>query len=148
MAGCDRVLAAAAAGLAVLSAAAAARAADVAEGEAVFNRECSYCHTFSPSLATREKHVPQLVEPLPSGERGPLGIESIVVGRDKRGPHLQGLMQRAPGAVKGFPYRFVYRIEGSTWTATDLDSYILFHAGLDARDRANLIAFLEAMTGP
>jgi cytochrome c2 len=148
MARCKAVVGAALAAAVAIQPAAAASAGDPAEGEAVFNRECSYCHSFSPDLAAYRTRVPELMEPLPSGEQGPLGIESIVVGRDKRGPHLDRLMQRAPGAVKGFPYRFVYRIKGETWSKADLDTYILFHAGIDEPDRADLIAFLEAMTAP
>jgi cytochrome c2 len=65
---------------------------------------------------------------------------------DKRGPHLQGLFGRAPGAVKGFPYRITLQTENPIWTEADLDYWIYNHARLKEADRSDLIAYLKRST--
>ncbi|HYM02382.1 MAG TPA: c-type cytochrome [Stellaceae bacterium] len=93
-----------------------ATAADVSHGNAVFEERCARCHAISPS------------EP------------------GKRGPYLAGLFQRAPGAVKGFPYRMVYTDAGPIWTEKALDNYLVIHLLPEAVDRADVIAFLKDIT--
>jgi len=135
------------------SASAGAPLADLARGEALYNTECSYCHALTPEGARTVRRtdgsyeeIVRAVELPPREPRepprsGPEFEESL-----RRGPHFAGLFDRSPGAVTGFPYRFVYEVPGATWTESDLDAYIAFHAQLHSLDRADLIAFLKSAT--
>jgi cytochrome c len=93
-------------------------AADAVRGAAVFKDNCARCHTIS------------------SSEPG------------KRGPYLEGLFQRAPGSVKGFPYRMVYTEAKPIWTETGLDNYLVIHLLAEESDRSDVIAFLKKATAP
>jgi len=96
--------------------AAPAIAGDAARGNEVFQDRCARCHAISPS------------------ELG------------KRGPYLSGLFQRAPGAVKDFHYRMVFKEAGPVWTEASLDSYLVIHLLPDEVDRSNVITFLKKAT--
>lgn len=110
--------AATAAALAVLCGLTAplASAADTARGNEVFQERCARCHAIS------------------SSEPG------------KRGPHLAGLFQRAPGGVSGFNYRMVFKEAGPVWTAPTLDSYLVIHLLPEQADRDAVIALLKDVT--
>lgn len=81
-----------------------------------------------------------------------------VEGKNKVGPHLDGVVGRPAGTVEGFHYSNANKSSGITWTPDVLDKYItnpkgvvpgtiMPYAGLknDAQ-RADLIAFLESMS--
>ena len=91
-------------------------AADPSRGSEVFQDRCARCHAISAS------------EP------------------GKRGPYLSGLFQRAPGSVKGFPYRMVYTEAGPVWSETGLDNYLVIHLLSEQADRSDVIAFLKKAT--
>jgi cytochrome c2 len=138
----------------LVSATAGTRVTDPARGEAIYNTQCSYCHALAEERARTVRELDGdyeeisralKTEPFETGEPTPPRPGSDTVLR--RGPQLAGLFDRAPGAVAGFPYRFVYEISGATWTEADLDSYIAFHARLEPYDRADLVAFLESVLG-
>ncbi len=119
---------------------------DFERGGQLFNEKCSYCHSLSPQMG------PKLATP-PKGQvfgrdvkREPDVDWSVEVGRDKRGPHLQGLFGRPPGAVKNFPYRITLETENPYWTDADLDYWIFNHARLEEADRADLITYLKRAT--
>lgn len=127
------------------------RLVDPARGEALYNTECSYCHALTQEGARIERKadgryedISRALEAQPLEPREPTRPQPAFEQSVRRGPHFAGLLNRAPGAVSGFPYRFIYEIPGSTWTEADLDSYIAFHARLDTFDRADLIAFLRS----
>lgn len=129
-----------------LSGAASASAQDSDRGGQLFNAKCSYCHSLSSQMG------PKLTAP-PRGQvfdrdarREPDVDWSIEIGEDKRGPHLQGLFGRPPGAVKGFPYRITLQTDNPVWSDDDLDYWILNHAGLNDADRLDLIAYLKRAT--
>lgn len=116
-------------------------------GATLFNQKCSYCHSLS------EQSRPKLLVPKrrPGSELSVLDEPNVdwpvEVGPDKRGPHLQGLFARAPGAVEGFPYRITLQTDNATWTEPDLDYWIYNHARLLEAERADLIAYLRKATG-
>lgn len=120
---------------------------DPVAGESLFNAKCAYCHSLIPEApaqgAGRDRYedITRALERHPWGPPGATSGPATVTERARRGPHLAGLLTRAPGAAEGFPYRFVYEIPGSVWTAPDLDGYIVFHACLEPFERADLIAF-------
>lgn len=133
-------------GLLSLMDAATGLAGDQVRGATLFNQKCSYCHSLSersrPMLAVPKRHPGSA---LPG--RGEPDIDwPVEVGQDKRGPHLQGLFGRAPGAVEGFPYRITLQTDNVTWTEPDLDYWIYNHARLREAERADLIAYLRQAT--
>lgn len=119
---------------------------DLERGGQLFNEKCSYCHSLSaqmgPKLTTPEKRFDFERD----AQREPEVDWSVEVGKDKRGPHLQGLFGRAPGAVKGFPYRITLQTENPTWVEADLDYWIYNHARLKEADRTDIIAYLKRAT--
>ncbi|TIQ85973.1 MAG: c-type cytochrome, partial [Mesorhizobium sp.] len=48
----------------------------------------------------------------------------IATTRNGAGPHLQGMVGRAAGSIKGFNYSPALRDSGITWTADTLESYL------------------------
>lgn len=128
-------------------------AGDPANGETLYNLNCAYCHSLVEETANgRAGGRNQNAELLQQFERRSWRPSEPVTRRNapppkmRRGPHLAGLLQRRPGAVANFPYRFVWRIEGPTWRPADLDAYIAFHARLGDSDRADLVAYLTRAT--
>lgn len=123
-------------------------AGDPANGETLYNLNCTYCHSLVVENAEQRAGdrndsaalLRQLERPLwrPSE---PVTRPDAPEPKLRRGPHLAGLLQRRPGAVANFPYRFVWQIEGPVWRPADLDNYIAFHARLGDSDRADLVAF-------
>ena len=119
---------------------------DIDRGAQLFNEKCSYCHSLSAQVGPKLIAPPKRFDPAPDVKREPEVDWSVEVGKDKRGPHLQGLFGRAPGAVKGFPYRITLQTENPTWTEADLDYWIYNHARLKEADRSDLIAYLKRST--
>jgi cytochrome c len=117
---------AAVAAVAVLAAVAGVARADgdAARGKKLYE-ECAACH---------------------ATERGMNGV----------GPSLYGLFGRKAGEAADFRYSPALKRSGITWTASTLDAYIadpqkevpanrMPYAGMpDARDRADLIAYLQS----
>jgi cytochrome c len=77
------------------------------------------------------------------------------------GPNLYGVFGRAAGTASGFTnYSRALRDSGIVWSATELDRWLADPAGYlagttmaftgyrSAADRAALIAYLQAATGP
>ncbi|HET6806946.1 MAG TPA: cytochrome c family protein [Frateuria sp.] len=103
-----------------------ARAQDADRGARVFRSQCSICHSVRP-------------------------------GRNVVGPSLFGVIGRHSGRVPGFHYSQANLASGLTWDPTTLDRYLtaprqvvpgtrMTYPGLkDARERADLIAFLAHM---
>jgi cytochrome c len=110
--------------IALLAAAGAAQAQDAKHGEKLYE-ECVACH---------------------SKERGAHGV----------GPALHGMFGRKAGEPADFRYSPALKRSGITWTPQTLDAYIadpqkaipanrMPYAGMpDARDRADLLAYLQA----
>lgn len=126
---------------------------DAARGETLYNTRCSYCHDLARATAPTGRNtedpyedIKRALEPSSSEPREPTRPRLEEEKAVRRGPHLDGLFGRVPGAVSGFPYRFVFEIEGPVWTEADLESYIEFHARLEKFDRADLVAFLKNAT--
>ncbi len=77
-----------------------------------------------------------------------------VDGKNKVGPHLDGVVGRKAGAVEGFNYSDAMKNSGKTWDEATLDAYLtnpkenipgnkMVFVGLkDETDRKNLIAYL------
>lgn len=137
----------------LVAATAGARSVDAARGEGLYNTQCSYCHALTEQGAITVQRLDGDVEEITRALQPP-ELEAGEPTRPtppfetfrRRGPHLAQLLDRSPGAVPDFPYRFVYEIPGPTWTEADLDSYIAFHARMESFDRADLIAFLKGAT--
>jgi len=103
-------------------------AADLANGEAKFAL-CRSCHTIKPG------------------------------GANMTGPNLHGVFGREAGQVEGFRYSDVLLKSGIVWDPSHLDEWLanprtylpgtkMSFAGLkDAKDRADLIAYLMVETG-
>jgi len=123
---------------------------DPVAGERLYNAKCAYCHALSreaipPAPAAERYHdIERALERHPWETPDTAQPEGTTVTESvRRGPHLAGLLERAPGAAEGFAYRFVQKVSGATWTPPELDSYIEFHARLEPLQRADLIAFLS-----
>lgn len=77
-----------------------------------------------------------------------------VTGKNKIGPHLNGVVGRPAGSVEGFKYSEAMKSSGITWDEATLDKYLtdpkatvpknkMAYAGLKKEeDRANVIAYL------
>jgi cytochrome c len=77
-----------------------------------------------------------------------------VAGKNKVGPHLDGVVGRQAGSVEGFKYSEAMKSSGVTWDDANLDKYLanprdfipknrMAFAGLKKEDeRASVIAFL------
>ena len=124
-----------------------AKAADPVRGAELFNQQCSYCHSLSARMGPRIATPPKGIELEGNGVRKPEPDWPLEIDPGKRGPHLERLFRRAPGAVQGFPYRITLRSEHKTWTEADLDYWIFNHARLLEADRADLIVYLKQATG-
>lgn len=105
---------------------AAPPAAEAAAGQAIFDRTCRNCH-------------------------------SLEVGVNKVGPSLWHVVGRPSASVEGYEYSPAMRALRATWTPEALNVYLqnprgdvhgakMFFKGLaDARDRANVIAYLQSV---
>lgn len=110
---------------ALLLAAGAVGAQDAKHGGQVFATYCAMCH-------------------------------STQSGRNVMGPSLHGVVGRKAGTVPGFNYSPAMQASGVTWTPANLETYLIdpkafvphnrmsFPGLHDAKDRADLIAFLAA----
>ncbi len=79
-------------------------------------------------------------------------------GRDMIGPNLHGVFGRAAGAKAGFAYSDALKAAGFTWNTAKMDAWLtnpkalvpgtkmVFLGVRDAKNRADLIAFLQAET--
>jgi cytochrome c2 len=135
------------AALAPAGAQAGPKTGDPLRGEALYNQQCSYCHSLSARMTPTSSAAPKRLEAEPGQSLEPEREEPVLGGIEKRGPHLEGLLRRAPGAVAGFPYRITMQTDSPTWTEADLDYWIYNHARLGETDRADLIAYLKKVTG-
>lgn len=75
-------------------------------------------------------------------------------GKNKVGPHLNGVTGRKAGMVEGFKYSDAMKNSGITWNEAELDKYLkdpkadipgnkmVFVGIKDDADRADLIAYL------
>ena len=107
---------------------ATARAADVAAGKAIFDKTCANCH-------------------------------STEAGVNKVGPTLFDIVGRPVASVHGYDYSKKMRAigkEGKVWDDKRLDTYLtnprqvlhgvkMFFAVPDAKDRADVIAYLNTL---
>jgi cytochrome c len=103
-------------------------AADAGHGEEIF-RKCVACHTLEAN------------------------------GRNRVGPRLHGLFGRVAGSVPDYRYSEALQGSGIIWTEETLDAYLKdaeafvpgtkMYGGLAIdTERADLIAYLKAATGP
>lgn len=81
-------------------------------------------------------------------------------GSSASGPTLLGVVGRSAGSVQGFRYSRALKRPGLTWDAASLDAFIAdpqrvaagnvmpFSGIADARQRADLIAFLNTLQAP
>lgn len=81
-----------------------------------------------------------------------------VDGKNKVGPHLDGVFGRAAGTVEGFNYSQAMKDSGITWDAESLAKYLenpkdfvkgtkMIFAGLKKEDERNdVIAYLQSVT--
>ena len=128
-------------------------AGDPLNGETLYNQKCSYCHDLARPRAAGKQFPGESFQDLkertarqPAIPSEPVSSGDLRQTALRRGPHLAGLFTRAPGAVKGFPYRIKFRIAGPVWTAADLDAWIAFHARVGQDERSDLIAYLARAT--
>ncbi len=82
-----------------------------------------------------------------------------VAGKNKIGPHLDGVVGRPAGAVEGFKYSEAMKSAGITWDEAELSRYLenpreaipknrMAFAGLKKEDeRASVIAYLATLSG-
>jgi cytochrome c len=109
----------------MISVAPVARAADVAAGRAIFDTTCGNCH-------------------------------SLRVGVNEVGPSLWHVIGRPAASVPGYMYSNAMKRMDTNWTKEALNAYLaepradvhgaeMFFKGLpNARDRANIIAYLQS----
>jgi cytochrome c len=101
------------------------QAGNADQGKIVFEKRCTGCHSLD---------------------------------QDKEGPHLRGVFGRKAGKITGFPYSDGMKSAQFTWDAAALDKWLTdtesvvpdndmsFHVP-SAQERADIIQFLEAMSG-
>ena len=101
--------------------------ADAAAGEAYFKKRCATCHTY---------------------EQG---------GKNKAGPNLWGIVNRAKGSMGGFNYSSALSDKGGNWGVEELNGFlhkpkkwlpgtIMAFAGIrKENERANLISYLQTL---
>ena len=77
--------------------------------------------------------------------------------KNKVGPHLVGIIDRAAGAVDGFKYSDAMMNSGLTWDAATIDQYLADPKGFipknrmafpglkKEQDRADVIAYLQSL---
>ncbi len=111
--------------LAALCVPPAAHAADVAAGRTIFDQTCRNCH-------------------------------SLAVGVNEVGPSLWHVVGRPTASVQGYMYSDALKNLHTEWSVEALDAYLekpradvhgaqMFFKGLpEAKDRANIIAYLES----
>ena len=108
------------------AACATAQAADPERGRALYESRCSGCHS---------------------------------IDQDRIGPRQRGVVGRKAGAVAGFEYSPALRASRIVWDAKTLDAWLanperlipgqrMNYSVPDGADRAALIAYLEANSGP
>lgn len=78
-------------------------------------------------------------------------------GKNKVGPHLDGILGRKAGAVEGFNFSDAMKNSGKTWDEATLDAYLkdpkgyipgnkmVFVGVKDDADRADLVAYLATL---
>lgn len=78
-------------------------------------------------------------------------------GKNKVGPHLDGVFGRKAGAVEGFKYSDAMANSGKTWDEATLDAYLadpkgyipgnkMVFVGLkDEADRKNIVAYIKTL---
>ncbi|MGD9670633.1 MAG: cytochrome c family protein [Hyphomicrobiaceae bacterium] len=78
-------------------------------------------------------------------------------GKNKVGPHLDGVLGRKAGSVDGFNYSEAMKNSGITWNEAELDKYLkdpkadipgnkmVFVGIKDDADRADLVAYLATL---
>ena len=112
--------------LLVLGACGTAQATDAARGKELYESRCAGCHSLD---------------------------------HDRIGPRHRGLIGRKAGAVTGFEYSPALRAAHVVWSPKTLDAWLADPERLipgqrmnynvpDAADRAALVAYLEAESGP
>ena len=134
----------------LVAATAQAQDGDLAEGQTLFNKECSVCHGIVSKTTTGDRvpvrpqrealHVARVAGgdttrdfpvPLTSGRRAEAG-NGAVHGADRvavvplYGPHLRGVIGRIAGTVEGYGYSasFMKKMEGKVWDEAALDKWI------------------------
>jgi cytochrome c len=82
------------------------------------------------------------------------------IDRNRIGPMHKGIFGRTAGTVPGFPYSSAMKNSGIVWNEDTLDRFLedprqlvpgtkMTYAGIrDAKDRADLIAYLKQATKP
>jgi len=85
-----------------------------------------------------------------------MACHTVEAGRNRIGPSLHGVFERAAGTVDKFNYSKAMKESGLVWDAVTLDSYLADPRGFipgnrmvfpglkDAQERADVIAFLKA----
>jgi len=133
-----------------VAATAQAQDGDLAQGQALFNKECSVCHGLVSGATTgdrapvRSQHPAVQVARVAGGETTmdfPIPLTSgwsaeagtgAARGADRiavvplYGPHLRGVIGRTAGTVEGYGYSaaFMKKMEGKVWDEAALDKWI------------------------
>ena len=112
---------------ALVLAASAAQAADVARGKLTFSSQCSGCHTAGAGL------------------------------RDSMGPNLFGVVGRKAGSKSGFDYSDAMKHSGIVWTDANIKKFVkdpndmvpgtnmMFMGVSNSAEADNLIAYLDTL---
>jgi cytochrome c2 len=134
----------------LVAANAQAQDGDLAQGQALFNKECSVCHGLVSGTTTGDRvpvrpqrdalQVARVARgettmdfPVPltsawsaeAGTGGAHGADRIAVV-PLYGPHLRGVIGRTAGTVEGYGYSaaFMKKMDGKVWDEAGLDKWI------------------------
>lgn len=128
-----------------------------AEGETLYNKQCSTCHGLMPGPTSRIPR-PGMLAAASGLEAGLPSMQDtgVIAVAPIYGPPLQGVIGREAGTYPGYTYSksFVQKMAGRKWDEGSIDLWItssqkvvpgsfMFYSQGDAGIRSKIIAYLK-----
>jgi cytochrome c2 len=128
-----------------------------ADGETLYNKQCSVCHGLMPGPSGRLPR-PGMLAAASGHEASPpvMRDAGILAVAPIYGPPLQGVVGREAGTYQGYTYSksFMQKMTGKKWDEGSIDAWItssqkvvpgsfMFYSQKDAGIRGKIIAYLK-----